>query len=218
MAQKVTLPKYTLSEELISAISHGFGVILAVIGLIFGLYYAIDANDTLKIVAMIVYGFTLIVLFTISTLYHSLKPNKGKKVLRVLDHCSIYLLISGTYTPFALVSLKGGVGTTILIVSWAACILGITLNAIDIKKFAIFSMISYIAMGWMIVITFIPLTKAVATSGIILLVLGGVAYTLGTILYGLGKKIKYAHSIWHFFVLVGAILHYFSILFYVIKK
>lgn len=216
MAQKVRLHKYSLGEELLNSISHGVGAALAIAGLIVGLVIAVNTGDPYKIASMTLYGVTLIILYTVSTIYHALKPNKGKKVMRVLDHCAIYLLIAGTYTPFSLVSLRGSIGWIVFGVCWGACILGIVLNAIDIKKYAIISMISYIATGWMIVFAFSPLTEVVAKNGIVLLIWGGIAYTVGAVLYGIGKKIKYIHSVWHFFVLAGSILHYFAVILYVI--
>lgn len=213
---KLSIPSYSLSEELISAISHGIGCLLACAGTAVGLVLAANTGDSYKIVSMAIFGFSLILLYIVSTLYHSLARNRGKKVFRVLDHCAIFFLIAGTYTPYALVTLNGPLGWTIFGVSWGATVLGIVLNAVDLTKFAKFSMICYLAQGWMIVITFNDLAQKLNPNGIILLITGGIVYTLGAVLYGVGKKVKYIHSIWHFFVLGGSILHYFSILLYVI--
>ena len=209
-------PVYTLSEELLNAISHGVGTLLSVAALVVGVVCAALYSDVWCVVSMAIYGGTLIVLYCMSTLYHSLKPNKGKRVFRVLDHCSIFLLIAGTYTPYTLVALRDTVGWILFIIVWGAATLGVTLNAVSISRFKIFSMICYIAMGWVIIFAFKPLLDVMETGGIALLLAGGVAYTLGAVLYGLGKRRKYFHSVFHFFVLLGSVLQYFSVLFYVV--
>ena len=167
-----------------------------------------------------IYGFTLILLYTISSVYHGLSPNlKAKKVMQVLDHCSIYILIAGCYTPVALCTLREvnvATGWWILGIVWFFAILGIVFTSIDLKSTKVFSMICYIGMGWCIIFKFNVLLKGLATGGIVLLVLGGVAYTLGTIFYGLGRKIKYFHSIFHLFILLGSLLQFLSILLYVV--
>lgn len=151
-----------------------------------------------------------------STLYHSLKVNNAKRVFNIIDHCSIFLLIAGSYTPYVLVTLKGALGWTIFGIIWGAAILGIVFNAIDLNKYRKISLIAYLIMGWIIVFAFKPLADNLSSPGVILLVLGGVAYTIGAIFYALGKKKKYMHSIFHFFVLAGSILQFFSIFLYVI--
>ncbi len=213
---RIEIPKYTLGEELISAISHGVGALLGAAALVLCLIKAINNGDTLGIVCSAVYGFTLIVLYTMSTMYHSLAVNKAKKVFRVIDHCSIYLLIAGTYTPYSLMTLKGWVGYVIFGIVWATAIVGITFSAIDLKKFRAFAMTAYIAMGWVIIFAFKPLLDAIDPAGMWLLLGGGIAYTAGVIPFAIGKKRKYMHSLFHFFVLAGSILHFFSIYFYVI--
>ena len=161
----------------------------------------------------------MIVLYTMSSIYHGLSPKrKSKKVFQVLDHCSIFLLIAGSYTPFALCTIRQEstvAGWTIFGIIWAFAILGIVLNAIDIKKFKVFSMICYLAMGWCIILKVNLLPSTLGMSGFILLVAGGVAYTIGAILYGVGKKHKYMHSVFHLFILLGSILHFLCILLYV---
>ncbi len=212
----IAIPTYSLGEELISAISHGAGALLSVAGLIVGVVYAAIDGDPYKIVSMAVFGTTLVLLYTMSCLYRSLTKNKAKQVFRILDHCTIFLLIAGTYTPYTLVSLRGNYGWILFAVIWAAAALGVILNAVNIKKFKVFSMVCYLAMGWVIVFAFNPLLASVDTNGILLLIGGGISYTIGAVLYGVGAKRKYFHSIWHFFVLTGSILHFFSILLYVI--
>jgi len=214
--QKNSLHKYTLGEELISSISHGFGALFAIIGTIILLYHSAVLSDSRKIVSSAIYGFSMIVLYIISTVYHSLARNRGKKVLRILDHCIIYILITGTYTPYCLVTLNGWLGFAMLGVLIAATIVGVTLSAIDFKKYGKFAMVCYLAMGWVAVFGIVKIYELLSFWGFFLLLLGGVFYTVGAILYGLGKRKKYIHSVWHFFVLAGTILQYFSILYYVI--
>lgn len=209
-------PVYSLAEELMNSISHGVGTLLAVAALVVGVVMAVIYSDAWGVVSMAVYGATLVILYSMSTIYHGLRPNKGKWVLRVLDHCSVFLLIAGTYTPLTLVSLHGTVGWILFGVVWGAAVLGIVLNAVSLSRFKVFSMICYIAMGWAVIFAFKPLLDVMQTTGVVLLLAGGVAYTVGAVLYGLGRRMKYMHSVFHFFVLAGSILHYFCILFYVI--
>lgn len=216
LKEKIPIPKYSLSEELISAISHGTGALLAIAALVLSVVFSAIHQNVSGVVSCSIYGSMLIILYTMSTLYHSLKINNAKRIFRVIDHCSIYLLIAGTYTPFTLVTLRGKIGWTIFSIVWGAAIIGIVFNSIDINKYRKISVFSYIIMGWAIIFAFKPLYENLAQNGIILLVSGGIAYTIGAILYGIGKKVKYMHSIFHFFVLAGSILHFFAIFLYVI--
>jgi hemolysin III len=211
------LPKYSLGEELMSAISHGAGALLAIAALVVGIVFSVMYNDVWCVVSMAIYGSTLIVLYTMSTMYHSLTAKTPKKVFRIIDHCAIFLLIAGTETPLTLVTLRGPLGWTIFGVVWAAAALGITLNAIDLKKFDKFSMVCYMAMGFAIMIAIVPLFKKLGVGGIVLLLSGGLAYIIGSVIYyGLGRRKKYFHSVFHLFVLAGSYLHFFCILFYVV--
>lgn len=210
------LPDYTLGEELMNSISHGVGALLGVVALVLCIIKPATTGNSYGVVAGAVYGSTLIMLYTMSSLYHALKVNRAKRVFQTFDHCSIFLLIAGTYTPISLVALKGALGWTLFGIIWAVAIMGITLNAISVKKYAVLSMICYIAMGWVIVFVFPALIKMVPRDCIRLLFWGGIAYTLGAVLYGLGKRGRYIHSIWHVFVLAGSILHFFSIYLYVL--
>ena len=215
--EKISTPKYSLSEELISAISHGIGALLSIAALVLTIVASAKHHSTIAVVSSVIYGTMLIVLYTMSTLYHSFKPTcKAKKVFRVFDHCSIFLLIFGSYTPYVLVALEGNLGWIIFTIVLTAAILGITLNAINLEKYKIPSMICYLCMGWLIIFAFKDICNSVEKNGIILLVLGGIVYTIGAAIFGLGKKIKYMHSIWHFFVLAGSILQFFSIYLYVV--
>lgn len=213
---RITIPKYSLPEELISAISHGVGALMAIAALVLCVVQGAMHQDPWAVVSGAVFGFTLIVLYLMSTLYHSLKVNKAKRVFRVIDHCSIFLLIAGTYTPYTLVALRETVGWYLFGVVWAAAIVGIVLNAVDLKKFAVTSVICYLAMGWVIVFAYRYMAEAIAPGGIALLIWGGVAYTLGAVLYAIGAKKKYFHSVFHFFCLAGSILHFLSIYLYVL--
>lgn len=169
---------------------------------------------------MVIYGVSMILLYVMSSIYHFLHRNRAKKVFRIFDHCTIYLLIAGTYTPFCLVSLResGAWGFALFGIVWGVSILGIVLNAVNMyaKPIIIFSQISYLALGWCCVLAIVPLLKVLSTTGFILLLLGGIMYTIGAVFYGFGHKAKYIHSVWHLFVLAGSLFHFFSILFYVI--
>jgi hemolysin III len=210
------LPKYSLSEELMSSISHGAGALLAIAALVVGVVFSVMYNDVWCVVSMAIYGSTLIVLYMMSTMYHSLTAKTPKKVFRIIDHCAIFLLIAGTETPLTLVTLRGALGWTIFSVVWAAAAVGVTLNAIDLKRYDKFSMICYLAMGFAILVAIVPMFRKLGVGGIVLLLSGGLAYTIGALLYGIGRRKKYFHSVFHLFVLAGSYLQFFSILFYVI--
>lgn len=212
----ITIPKYSLSEELISSISHGVGVLLSIAALTLCVVVAATHHDVYAVVSAAIYGATLIILYLMSTLYHALKVNRAKKVFRVIDHCSIFLLIAGTYTPYTLVTLRDTVGWWLFALVWGAAIVGIVLNAVDLKRYSTISVICYLAMGWVIVFAFQPLSQALDKTGIALLIWGGVAYSVGALAYAIGSKKKYFHSAFHFFVLAGSVLHFFSILLYVL--
>lgn len=213
------LPTYTKGEEIFNMTSHIVGGALGIVALVLCVVFAAIHKNVYGVVSGAIYGAMMIVLYTMSSIYHGLSPKrKSKKVFQVLDHCSIFLLIAGSYTPFALCTIRQEstvAGWTIFGIIWAFAILGIVLNAIDIKKFKVFSMICYLAMGWCIILKVNLLPNLLGMSGFILLVAGGVAYTIGAILYGVGKKHKYMHSVFHLFILLGSILHFLCILLYV---
>ena len=209
-------PNYTLGEEIVNAVSHGVGAGLAVAALVLLIVSAAFSGHALYVVCACIYGSTLVLMYVFSTLYHSLTNKRAKAVFRVLDHASIFLLIAGTYTPYALISLIDNGGIVIGAIIWSAAILGIVLNAVNLEKFSIFCHICYVVMGWFIIFRMGALMHAVAPGGIIFLVLGGVVYTLGIIFFAM-PRLRYMHSVWHFFVLGGSILHFFSIYLYVIK-
>lgn len=214
------LPVYTKGEEIFNMTSHIVGGGLGIIGMILCIIVAAKHHNVYGIVSSIIYGISLILLYTISSIYHGLSPKlKGKKVLQILDHCSIYILIAGCYTPVVLCSIRQVdpvAAWCILGIVWLAATLGIVLNSIDLQSTKVFSMICYLLMGWCIIFKFSALMEAVETPGIVLLVSGGVAYTIGTIFYGLGKKIKYFHSIFHLLIVLASILQFLCILLYVL--
>lgn len=213
------LPTYTKGEEIFNMTSHIVGAVLGIVATVLCIAFAVLNSNLYGIVSAAIYGGTMILLYTMSSIYHGLSPKiNSKKVFQVLDHCSIFLLIAGSYTPFALCSIReydALSGWLIFGVIWLLAILGIVLNSIDIKKFKVFSMICYLLMGWCILVKANVLPQLLTTKGMILLVAGGIAYTIGAIVYGLGKKYKYAHSIFHLFILLGSFLQFLCILLYV---
>lgn len=216
LKEKVFIPNYSLAEELANSISHGVGALLSIAALVLCVVTSAVHGNPIAVVASSIYGSTLIILYTMSTLYHSFKVNNAKRIFRIIDHCCIFLLISGTYTIYTLVVLGGAIGWTMFGIVWGATILGIVCNSINIDKFKPLSMILYLTMGWVIIFAFKPLVEKMDINGIVLLVAGGIAYTVGAIFYGIGKKKKFMHSIFHIFILIGSILHFFSIILYAI--
>ncbi|MGN0747366.1 MAG: hemolysin III family protein [Aristaeellaceae bacterium] len=213
---RISIPKYTLGEELISAISHGVGALLGIAALVLCIVKSCHPYDGYKLASSIVFGLTVTLLYLMSCLYHSLKVNKAKRVFRVIDHCTIFLLIAGTYTPYTLVSLRGTLGWWIFGIIWGIAILGIVLNAVNLKKFAKLSVACYLIMGWIIVFAYRYMVQVMHPTALSLLVWGGIAYTVGAVLYAIGSKKKYFHSVFHFFCLAGTALHFFSIYLYVL--
>ena len=199
--------------------SHIVGGALGIVALILCVVFAAIHHNGYGVVSGAIYGVTMILLYTMSSIYHGLKPERfSKKVFQVLDHCSIFLLIAGSYTPFCLCTFREyntALGWTIFGIIWAIAILGIVLNSIDIKKYKVFSMICYLGMGWCIIFTANLFPKLLGVGGTVFLVAGGIIYSLGAILYGLGKKHKWMHSIFHLFILLGSLLQFFCILLYV---
>ncbi len=214
------LPTYTRGEEIFNMTSHIVGGGLGVIALIVCLVISIIHKNGYAIVSSLIYGITMILLYTMSSIYHGLSPKlKAKKVFQVLDHCTIFLLIAGSYTPFCLVTFMNynqELGFGLFAFVWVLAIIGIVLNSIDLRKYRVFSMICYLAMGWCIIFKINILPALLGMPGFILLLSGGIAYTIGAILYGVGSKVKYIHSVFHLFIVLGSILHFFCIVLYVI--
>lgn len=214
------LPTYTKGEEIFNMVSHIVGGALGVITTILAIVIGAIRHNGYGIVSGIIFGVSMIFLYTMSSIYHGLSPKKlSKKVMQIMDHCAIFVLIAGSYTPFALCTLREystALGWTIFGIIWGFAILGITLNAIDLKKYKIFSMICYLVMGWCIIIKGNLLPSLLGMPGFIMLLSGGIIYTIGAILYGVGKKHKYIHSIFHLCVFFGNLLHVLCVLMYVI--
>ncbi len=210
------LKQYTVGEEVFNSVSHGVGALLAIIGGSVIVTLAAVFGGAREVVACTIYAVSLFLLYTMSTLYHAFPFPKVKYVFRVFDHSTVFLLIAGTYTPFMLITLKGSTkGIVIFVVVWVAALVGITLNAINLKKFAKLSLVLYIVMGWGVVFAIPDVVAALPPAALWLLILGGVGYTGGVAFY-LAKKVKYMHSIWHLFVLLGSVLHYICIAKYVL--
>lgn len=213
------LPNYTNGEEIMNMVSHIVGGVIGIAALVLCLIYSIKHHDGYAIAGSIVFGVSMIFLYSISSIYHGLKPEMAKKVFQVLDHCTIFVLIAGTYTPILLCSVRSynnALAWTLFGIIWGFAFLGIILNSIDLKKYRTFSMICYLAMGWCIVFTSPHLINYLSKTGILLLVLGGVSYTVGAILYLIGSKKHYFHFVFHIFVDLGSLLHFLCILLYVI--
>lgn len=214
------LPSYTRGEEIFNMVSHIVGGAIGVVALALCVIFAALHNNVYGVVGSAIYGATMIILYTMSSIYHGLKPHlMAKKVFQVIDHCSIFLLIAGTYTPIALSALRAyspSLGWWIFGIIWGCAVLGIVLNAIDIKQYRVFSMICYLSMGWCIVIAAKPTYLMLGSGGISLLVAGGLMYTIGAVFYGFGKKKRYIHSVFHLFVVAGSVLHFLCILLYAI--
>lgn len=215
------LPDYTRGEEIFNMVSHivggGFGIITLALCVI----KSFINGDTYQIVGSFIYGFSMIILYTMSSVYHGLKSETAKKVMQIIDHCSVFILISGTYTPIALTSLREYntfMGWAVFGVVWGVSALGITLNAIDLKKYNVFSIICYLAQGWCIILTGKAAVTAIGIKGFWWLLAGGIAYTVGAVLYGIaGKKtVRYMHSVFHIFVVLGSVLQFIAILLYVL--
>lgn len=204
-------------QEAVGSLLHGAGLLLSIAGLVVLVVLAARTHDAFKITGASVYGATLVLLYASSTLYHSRRPGgRARRVFRLLDHSSIYLLIAGTYTPFALVTLRGPWGWSLLGVIWALAALGIVYSALYIGRHPLRSALIYIAMGWLCMIALPILLARLPMAGFLWLLGGGVAYTLGTVFYVLDERVPYAHAVWHVFVLAGSAAHFVSVMLYVI--
>ena len=207
---------YTRREETLNAVSHSIGIILSIIGSIVMIVAAVPHHNSTAISSIVIYGLAMLGMYTMSTLYHSVKPGRMKAVLQIIDHASIYLLIAGCYTPVMLI-LLGGKGKALFMFAavWIAAAVGIVLNMINMKRFKRIGMALYLVMGWVALADIINIAHLLGTKGTSLMFAGGVAYTVGIIFYRM-KKIEFMHSIWHLFVLAGSILHYMCILKYIV--
>ncbi len=206
---------YTLGEEIAHGVTHGVGIVLSIAGLTVLVAFAALRGTARDVVGCAVFGTTLVLLYTASTLYHSIPLPRARPVLQVLDHAGIYLLIAGTYTPVALSKLPGWIGWTLLSSLWAAALLGIVLSARLGARFRRVELALYPLMGWSVLFVFVPLRRTLAPGGWWLLLAGGLAYTFGMVFYGL-RGVRYSHAVWHLWVLAGSILQFLAILLYVI--
>jgi hemolysin III len=216
-ASAAVLPFYSISEEVTNSILHGLGALAATAGLVLlGLktkgFLGGTALGSLDILAVYIFTATMLGMFLISTLYHAIPTGGAKRVLRKFDHSMIFIFIAGTYTPFCLIALHGPLGWSLLAVEWVFALTGITLNIFNLKILKKVEVAAYILMGWAVVIGFIPLVRSIPVVSIILLLSGGVAYTLGTLWYR-RKDLKHTHAVWHAFVIIGTVCHWFSVWF-----
>ncbi len=213
------LPRYTRGEEIFNMVSHIVGGGFGVIALISCVTVAALHKNVWGVISSAIYGASLIILYTMSSVYHGLHINMGKKVMQVMDHCMIYLLIAGTYTPIALVAMRAtspAWAWSIFGAVWGCAALGAVFTAIDLRKYRVLSMICYIGMGWCVVFAAKVVIASIPIPGLIWLLAGGIAYTVGAVLYGIGSKVKYMHSVFHLFVVAGSVMHYITIILYVL--
>jgi hemolysin III len=215
MPDRPSEPSYTFGEEIAHAVTHGVGLLLSIAGLAVLVVAASVRGDAWHVAGCAVFGVTLVLLYAASTLYHSIHHQRAKRVLRKLDWSAIFLLIAGSYTPFTLVSLRGGWGWTLLALVWGLAVLGIVLQVTFPVRVRRLSVAIYLAMGWLVLIAIEPLVRSLHSEGLVLLVLGGLAYTLGLAFYA-WRRLPYNHAIWHLFVLAGSACHFSCVLGYVI--
>ena len=214
--KKTVLEKgYSLAEEIANSITHGLGALLSVAGLTLLVTFAAQQNDAWRVVSFSVYGATLTLLFLASTLYHSFQNAKVKQVFKLLDHCAIYLLIAGTYTPFLLVTLRDSVGWMLFSIIWTLALLGIVFKVMFRHRFKKLSVATYVIMGWLVIVASQELAKALPGNALAWLIAGGLVYTAGVVFY-LWKRLPFNHAIWHLFVLGGSLCHFFAIFFHVL--
>ena len=213
------LPDYTAAEEITNMVTHIVGGALGILALILCLYKAIRWGDGWDLMGALIYGISMIGLYTMSSIYHGLRPGLAKKVLQVLDHCSIYFLIAGTYSIIALSALRPlspTLGWGLFLFQWVMTAIAVTLTAIDLEYFSVFSMVCYIGMGWCILPFMAQTHTALTPKGFYLLLSGGIAYTIGAVAYGIGSKMRWMHSVFHVFVVAGSLLHLLAIVLYAV--
>lgn len=206
---------FSRKEEVANAVTHGIGTALSVVALVLLVVFASLKGTAWHVVSFSIYGTTMLLLYFNSTLLHSLREGRAKDLFEIFDHSSIYLFIAGTYTPFMLVAIRGPLGWSLFGVIWGIALFGMLFKAFFVKRFLFISTIFYIAMGWLIVIAWHPLTAVVASGGMTLLVAGGILYTLGTIFY-VWRGFPFHHAVWHTFVLAGSVTHFFAVLIYLL--
>jgi len=210
--KKTTTARYSFGEEVANSVTHGVGWLLSVCGLAVLVTFAAITGGALRVASCAVFGATLVLLYTASTLYHSLPSKRAKRVFRVLDHSAIFILIAGTYTPLSLVAVGGPWGWSLFGAIWALATIGVLLNTIAHGRWRWLSITLYVSMGWLVVVAIRPLVAAVSSGVLVLIVAGGLAYTLGLVFYG-WRQLPYGHAVWHLFVLAGSVLHYLAVVF-----
>lgn len=207
--------RYSPREEVANSLIHGLGIVLSIIGLAVLVGYAASHGTAIDVVAGSVFGATLILVYTTSTLYHGVPIPRVRPLLRKLDHIAIFLLIAGTYTPFTLAAIAGTVGWTLFAVIWTLAAVGIVFELTFLRRYTWLAVALYLVMGWIGIVAIKPLAASMAREGLVLLLLGGVMYTLGVVFY-VWRRLAFSHAVWHGFVLAGSVLHYFAILLYII--
>ena len=215
MSESQTTGQYSLLEELFNSITHGIGALVSIAGMVLLIVFSSMYGNFNHIISCTIFGFTLVLLYTASTLYHIFQKPNLKHIFKILDHSCIYVLIAGTYTPFMIIIVRGALGWTLFAVVWSLTILGIIFKAFFVNRFKIISTIAYLLMGWLVIFAIKPLFQTLPEGGIAWLVAGGLAYTVGTIFY-VWKKLPFNHAIWHLFVLTGSACHFMAVIFYVI--
>ena len=211
MIKTISIPNYSLQEELINSISHGLAAALSIAGLVL-LSIKASSDGALAVTSVTIFGTTMILLYTMSCIYHGLSPRcKGKKVMRVLDHCNVFLLVFGTIIPVSLIGIGGAQGWVCFSIVAFITIIGIVASSINIDKVKVIEVICHLINGWGVLIYIKELLNNIGSIGLLFIILGGVMYSLGAIFYGLGSKKKYVHSIFHFFCIFGTVLHFFAI-------
>jgi hemolysin III len=211
--EKILVEQIDLNDEWANSLTHGIGFLLSVIGCFFLISLSVQQNDYSKIISFLVYGSSLVILYASSTLYHLFRSFNLKRIFRIIDHCAIYILIAGSYTPFTMLTLKGTLGWSLFGIIWGLTILGIVFKIFFTHRFQIFSTCIYLIMGWLVIIALKPLMTALPYLGLVGLFAGGLCYTLGIVFFALDKK-RFYHAIWHLFVMGGSACHYFTVLLY----
>ena len=207
--------KYSLLEEIAHSVSHGIGVILGIVGLVVMLWLSFEYGDVWHVVSVSIYGFSVILLYSASTLYHALTNVKAKRFFQLMDHAAIFVLIAGTYTPFLLVNLRGPWGWTLFVIIWSIAIGGVMLETMKKERIKWLSLSLYLGLGWMALVAMKPMLELVNTTGLLLILAGGLLYSFGVIFY-VRKQMVFHHAIWHLFVLAASVAHFFAVIYGVI--
>jgi len=215
MSEAQEIAQYSFLEEIFNSITHGIGALVSIAALVLLVVFSSIYGSLSHIISCAIFGSTLVLLYTASTLYHSFQKPKLKHLFKIFDHSCIYVLIAGTYTPFMLVTIRGVLGWSMFALVWSLTVIGVLFKVFFVHRFNIISTIAYILMGWIIIIAIKPLFQTLPEGGLVWLICGGLAYTLGTVFYA-WKRLPFNHAIWHLFVLTGSVCHFCAVMFYVI--